>query len=56
MVVKSFLPAALNKIIGGIILGIILLLLWVDTSAPLGLSNARQPGFRRSIYCFSQRK
>ncbi len=41
MEIKSFLPATLNKIIGGIILGIIILLLWADTSAPLGLSNAR---------------
>lgn len=44
MVVKSFVPAALSKIIKGIILAIILLLLWVDTSAPLGLSNARSLG------------
>jgi hypothetical protein len=44
MVVKSSLPAALNKIIGGIILGIIILLLWADNSAPLGLSNARSLG------------
>jgi len=44
MVVKSSLPAVLNKIIGGTILGIIFLLLWPDTSAPLGLSNARSLG------------
>ncbi|MCJ7457383.1 MAG: DUF5723 family protein [candidate division Zixibacteria bacterium] len=44
MVVRSFVPAPLSRIIKGIILAIILLLLWADTSAPLGLSNARSLG------------
>ncbi|HVP37497.1 MAG TPA: DUF5723 family protein [Terriglobales bacterium] len=44
MVIKSRLPSLVNKILGGIILAIIILLLWADTSAPLGLSNARSLG------------